>query len=159
MAKQRILPLFILDLDRSHGLGECDFIYCSDKDNGFVARVDILDENQYKDLEPNNIDSKLIVNETTKVAAYFSIVRLTGVNPNDTQLRALLKKASELYVQRTQKEVDYDSLTVSDYKAFLNVLLKQGNEQLANVGSDYNTRKNLVYSTELIKSLIEYLSK
>lgn len=42
MAK-RSVPLFIIDRSRRHKLGECDFIVCTDLDNGFIARVDYVD--------------------------------------------------------------------------------------------------------------------
>lgn len=36
MAKREI-PLFIIDNTRNHKRGECDFLVCTDKDNGFIA--------------------------------------------------------------------------------------------------------------------------
>lgn len=43
MAKREI-PLFIIDTLRNHKRGECDFIVCTDKDCGFIAKVDYIDE-------------------------------------------------------------------------------------------------------------------
>lgn len=42
MAKREI-PLFIVDTSRNHKRGECDFLVCTDKDNGFLAKVDYVD--------------------------------------------------------------------------------------------------------------------
>lgn len=42
MAKREI-PLFIIDNTRNHKRGECDFLVCTDKGNGFIAKVDYMD--------------------------------------------------------------------------------------------------------------------
>ena len=157
MAKKRILPLFMFDLDRSHGLGECDFIYCSDKENGFIARVDILSYDEYSTLETNNIDSKLIINDFAKVGAHIKIVRHTGTNPSDTQIRALMKKASELYQSKTQKKVDANNFGVDDYIKYLDIRLRYAQQSLAEIGSDYNERKIVQFSISIIDSLINHL--
>lgn len=40
---KREFPLFIVDHNRAHKFGEVDFIYCSDIDNGFIAKVEYID--------------------------------------------------------------------------------------------------------------------
>lgn len=47
MAKREI-PLFIVDTSRNHKRGECDFLVCTDKDNGFLAKVDYVDGEKEK---------------------------------------------------------------------------------------------------------------
>ena len=39
---RREIPLFILDRSRKHKVGPYDFLVCTDKDNGFVAKVDYV---------------------------------------------------------------------------------------------------------------------
>ena len=39
---RREIPLFILDHSRKHKVGPYDFLVCTDKDNGFVAKVDYV---------------------------------------------------------------------------------------------------------------------
>ena len=41
---KREIPLFVFDKNREHGIGECDFVCCTDIDNGFIAKIDYTDE-------------------------------------------------------------------------------------------------------------------
>lgn len=40
---KREIPLFIVDSSRKHKKGECDYICCTDKDSGFIAKIDYID--------------------------------------------------------------------------------------------------------------------
>ena len=71
MAKREI-PLFIFDKNRDHGIGECDFVYCTDIDNGFIAKIDYTDEpesvSEWARIgKPNNgISLRIEINESSE---------------------------------------------------------------------------------------------
>lgn len=93
---KREFPLFIVDHNRAHKFGEVDFIYCSDIDNGFIAKVEYIDGFIEEVGEDYRIEPGL---SGSNISAKISIKRITGKNPDKTKIRGLLKTGYEvLYI-------------------------------------------------------------
>ena len=91
MAKREI-PLFIVDTSRNHKRGECDFLVCTDKDNGFLAKVD------YVDGEKEEVgDDYRIGCPRNGVSLRIQIYQMIGTHPNVGNIRTLLKKGKGTY--------------------------------------------------------------
>ena len=89
MAKREI-PLFIVDTSRNHKRGECDFLVCTDKDNGFFAKVD------YVDGEKEEVgDDYRIGCPRNGVSLRIQIYQMIGTHPNVGNIRTLLKKGMD----------------------------------------------------------------
>lgn len=93
---KREFPLFIVDHNRAHKFGEVDFIYCSDIDNGFIAKVEYIDGIVEEVGEDYRIEPGL---SGSNISAKISIKRITGKNPDKTKIRGLLKQAMK-YLHR-----------------------------------------------------------
>ena len=64
---KREIPLFIVDSSRKHKKGECDYICCTDKDSGFIAKIDYIDvELEAMKRYPKNISELLKDDLTSK---------------------------------------------------------------------------------------------
>ena len=71
---KREFPLFIVDHNRAHKFGEVDFIYCSDIDNGFIAKVEYIDGIVEEVGEDYRIEPGL---SGSNISAKISIKRIT----------------------------------------------------------------------------------
>lgn len=124
MAKREI-PLFVIDTTRSHKLGECDFIVCTDMDNGFVASIDYI-PGQKEEVT----DTVRISPANNHVSAKMEIKRFTGQNPNPSQIRTLMKKGMEKYVSENQRVINVENPSVEDMVSFLDTLIKGNKHQI-----------------------------
>lgn len=86
MAKREI-PLFIIDTLRNHKRGECDFLVCTDKDCGFIAKVDYIDE------EKEEVgDDYRIGLPRRGCSMRIKVYQMIGQHPDTGRIRTLLKK-------------------------------------------------------------------
>ena len=105
MAK-RELPIFVLDTNRAHKKGECDWIVCTDRDSGFVAKIDYVDG----DIDEVGDDYR-IQSRGVGISIRIAIVRSIGDNPKTTDVRTLLKKAAKHYIDTTVKPMNVNQPT------------------------------------------------
>lgn len=154
MAKREI-PLFIFDLSRDHSLGECDFVSCTDVDNSFVAKIDYVTNS-----EDVITDTLRIGNENNGIKLRLEVKRVTGIHPNRSSIRTLLKKAEDLYIERNLKSINIDMPSDDDMINFLRIMIEGNKKNITEAGVDMNVRK-IVYTSirmlEAIKHRIENL--
>ena len=113
---KREFPLFIFDLSRDHKLGECDFVACTDVDNAFVAKID------YVTGIDNVITDNLRINRSNgEVKLRIEIKRITGKNPDNAAIRTLMKKAEDLYCERSISRINIDNPSKADMLSFLEI--------------------------------------
>ena len=153
MAKREI-PLFIFDLNREHYIGECDFVACTDVDNGFVAKIDYV-----TDVDNIITDTVRIVRNNGHIKLRLEIKRITGKNPDKAAIKTLLKKAEDLYCQRSQKHVNLDKPSKKDMIKFLDVLINGNKHYVSDAGSDYNERKTLLTSIAMLEAIKSELNE
>lgn len=151
MAKREI-PLFVFDLNRDHNLGECDFVVCTDVDNAFVAKIDYA-------IGVDNVitDNLRIMRSNGPIKLRLEIKRIIGKNPDNTSIRTLLKKAEDLYCERTQKSVNIVNPSTDDMLNFLDVLIKGNKRNISEAGIDVKERKNVLTSIAMLEAIREKL--
>lgn len=151
MAK-RSIPLFVFDLTRRHKLGECDFVACTDVDNGFVAKID------YVKGDVNEVDvNTRIGNCNNGISLRLSILRYTGRNIDPTQVRALLKQAETKYVDLVQKKMDTDSPSVGECIDFLDALIRGNKHYIDEYKGDFEGRNTTIMSLKMLEKCKAYL--
>ena len=110
---RREIPLFILDRSRKHKVGPYDFLVCTDKDNGFVAKVDYV-----LGMDEMTTDQVRIGPARGGLRMRIQIKRMTGKNPDSTQLRSLLKKGMDYCTDVLSirfQPIEYDTKTCIDF--------------------------------------------
>lgn len=116
---KREIPLFIVDSSRKHKKGECDYICCTDKDSGFIAKIDYIDG----ELEETGSDYRIGLSKNG-ISCRMKIVRAMGENPTETAIRSLLKKGMEYYSTIIQKNVDVTKLSREDCVDCIDTIIK-----------------------------------
>ena len=147
---KREFPLFIVDHNRMHKFGEVDFVYCSDIDNGFIAKIEYVDgiiEEVGEDyrIEPSPSGAN--------VSAKISIKRITGKNPDNTQIRALLKQAMKYYISLSTFSADIGKPTVKQMVLFIDTLILEGRKNAIAAGSNYNYRNTVLTSIAFLEAI------
>lgn len=151
MAKREI-PLFIIDTARRHKKGECDFVCCTDKDNGFIAKVDYVEGNveeagdDYRIGKPNG-----------GVSIRIKIHEFIGTNPKTSEIRTLLKLCMEYYTDMVRKKINVDRPDKSECIDFLRMLI-DGNMHNLNKCTPQE-RQTTIMSLHILESVIGYLSE
>lgn len=150
MAKREI-PLFIFDTSRNHNLGECDFVTCTDIDNAFIAKIDYV-----TDLDNIITDRLRIVRSNGLIKLRIEIKRITGKNPDNTAIRTLMKKAEDLYCERTMKRINIDKPSKNDMLNFLDIIIAGNKHNIAKAGiEERNTILTSISMLEAIRSEID----
>lgn len=152
MAK-RELPIFVLDTNRAHKKGECDWIVCTDRDNGFVAKIDYVDG----DIDEVGDDYR-IQSRGVGISIRIAIVRSIGDNPKTTDVRTLLKKAAKHYIDTTVKPMNVAQPTRQECVEFLKLLIHSNLHNLDEAGSDYNERNTVLTSLSMLQAAADYLT-
>lgn len=145
MAKREI-PLFIFDKNRDHGLGECDFVCCTDIDNGFIAKIDYTDE-------PESVSEWARIGKPNNgISLRIEIKRIIGMNPNTGTIRTLMKKAEILYTESSQVRVG-DRPTDKEMVDFLDILMAGNKHYLSEAGSNTSERNTILSSLKMLDSI------
>lgn len=144
---KREFPLFIYDNTRSHKLGECDFVVCTDLDNGFVAKID------YVDADKSYVDDDTRIEVSNGIGARMSIKRIIGNNPNKESIRTLMKKCMALYMSMVRKTINVDEPSTQDCIDFLDILISGNKHNIDACGSDYNERKTVLASISMLETI------
>lgn len=123
---RREIPLFIFDNQRKHNIGAYDYLVCTDKDNGFVARVD------YVTGQPEMATDTVRVGQTRGgIAIRLDIKRFTGTNVNPSEVKSLMKLGMD-YCSKVMTAFELsDAPSVDECVIFLERLI-QANQ--ANLG-------------------------
>lgn len=148
MAKREI-PLFIFDTNRTHSLGECDFVSCTDVDNAFVARISFV--RNASEMVTDNI--RVTAPNDNGISCKMEVKRITGLNPNDGQIRTLMKKAMEMYTETTVKKNNSNEATDEEMIHFLDKLIQGNRHNLDELGSDYTSRNILSSSLHMLEAI------
>lgn len=148
MAKREI-PLFICDTSRWHNQGDADFIACTDQDNGFVARIDIVSSD-----EPDTVTDTLRIgcgNRGYKMR--MEIKRVTGNNPTPSAIRTLMKKACDYYCENKRTLLHTEDPTTLECVRFLNLLIDGNRQNLQESGGDFSRRKTVETSLKMLEAI------
>lgn len=138
---KREIPLFIIDTKKSHKKGECDFIVCTDQNNGFVAKVEYVASNA-----PEHGDDYRIDCNRNGLSVKTSIKRMLGANPKTTEIKTLLKKGVEYYIETVTLSVDATKATTDECIDFIEKLSAGNRHYLDEAGVDYDER-NIVLAS------------
>lgn len=155
MAKREI-PLFIYDLTRRHKLGECDFVACTDQDNGFVAKFDYVDGKDEREEDGLRIGH---YNPNGDVSLRVQIRRHTGAEMDPAKVRTLLKQAEKRYVEMVQRGIDTNNPSVEDCIEFLGLLIRGNRHIVDEQAGDYVGRQTTLTSIRMLEACMEYLSE
>ena len=117
MAKREI-PLFIFDNQRKHSIGAFDYLVCTDKDNGFVARIDYVDG-----VEEMATDTVRVGLKRNGIAMRMEIKRFTGTNVKASEVRTLMKLGMDYCAKVQTLKVDDHTPSVEECAAFLQKLI------------------------------------
>lgn len=148
MAKREI-PLFICDTSRWHNQGDADFIACTDQDNGFVARIDIVSSD-----EPDTVtDTLRIGHENRGYKMRMEIKRVTGNNPTTSAIRTLMKKACDYYCDNKRTPLHAENPCTLECVRFLNILIDGNRQNLQDAGADYAERKTVETSLKMLEAI------
>lgn len=151
MAK-RETPLFIIDNTRAHRKGECDFLVCTDQDNGFIAKIDYIDG------EITEVgDDYRIGYPRSGVSCRIQIQRIFGRNSRPSEIRTLLKKGMDTFVRSIVKTIHVDRPSKAECADYLEVLARMNQKELDAAGSDYDQHKIVENSIKMLTASAEYL--
>lgn len=149
MAKREI-PLFIIDRTRRHKRGECDFLVCTDKDSGFIARLDYVDG----EIEEAGDDYRIGV-PNGGISCKMQILRVTGERPDAAAVRTLMKRGMDYYASVSQREISVESPSRDDCIEFIKLLVDSNRHNLQ--GRPLNERQITARSISMLEAAVEYL--
>ena len=147
---KREIPLFIIDRTRQHKRGECDFLVCTDRDNGFIARIDYIEGER----EEVGTDYRIGL-ANGGMSARIQIMRMTGERPTESATRTLLKRAMTYYGEFAQTALNVDKPSREDCSKFLDLLIK-GNRSNLNQGS-LQERQTVAMSLRMLEACKDYI--
>lgn len=151
---KREIPLFIIDTKKSHKKGECDFLVCTDQDNGFVAKVEYVAAS-----EPDYGDDYRIDSNRNGLSIKTTIKRMFGTNPKASEVKSLLKKGVDYYVESVTLAVDATKATTDECIDFIEKLSAGNKHYLDEVGVDYDERKIILTSLAMLDAIKNKLFK
>lgn len=151
MAKREI-PLFIIDTLRNHKRGECDFLVCTDKDCGFIAKVDYIDE------EKEEVgDDYRICFPRRGCSLRIKIHQMIGQHPDTGRIRTLLKKGAEYFLKAVTCEVHVKNPSREECADFLNTLVRMNKQYVDDAGSDYQARQATIHTIMMLEATRKFL--
>lgn len=154
MAKREI-PLFIFDLTRRHKLGECDFVACTDQDNGFVAKFDYVNGKESREEDGLRICH---YNPLGNVSLRVQIRRRTGAEMDTTKVRTLLKQAEKRYVEMVQRGINTTSPSIEECIEFLDLLIRGNRHVVDEYAGDYAGRQTALTSIRMLEACRGHLT-
>lgn len=152
MAK-REFPLFILDTLRTHKRGECDFIVCTDRDNGFIAKIDFIPGEKEETCADYRIGYA-----NNGISCRIRIQQMTGANSRESDIRTLLKKGLDYYVQAVRCQVNIERPSRQQCADFIRQLIRSNMKAIDDAGSDYARRNIVKKSLSMLEASADYLT-
>ena len=150
---KREIPLFIIDTKKSHKHGECDFLTCTDVDNGFVARIDYV-ENE----APGMGDNYIVGYKRGVLAVKMTIKRIIGLNPNQGNIRTLMKKGLDYYVESVTLAVGATEVTTKQCIDVMDQLAEGNKHYIKEFGSDFEQLQTIKTSLMMLDAIKHKLS-
>lgn len=151
---KREIPLFIIDTKKSHKKGECDFLVCTDKESGFVAVIEYISASN-----PESGNDYRIDYSRNGLSVRLSIKRIIGINPNVANIRTLMKKGLDYYVESVTLAVDATKATTKQCIDFVEKLANGNKHYLDEVGVDFEERKTILTSLAMLDAIKNKLYK
>ena len=151
MGKKEI-PLFIIDRTRQHKKGECDFLVCTDKDSGFIARMDYIDG----EIEEVGDDYRIGI-PNGGISLRIKVLRMTGKRPTKASVRALLRAAMKYFGKFAHQPLHIDNPSVEECCKFLDLLIN-GNRGSVSEGTPAQQRSTQM-SIKMLEATQQYLAK
>ena len=149
---RREIPLFIFDKNRWHRQGAADFLVCTDMDNGFIARVDYVNE-------PETVtDTVRISKGPNGINLKLEIRRMTGANPSSSAIRTLMKKGSEYITENGQVSIDTNNPSTQDCIDFLTILINSNRQNVQEAGSDSREKEIVMTSLSMLEAIRKKLT-
>lgn len=147
MAKREI-PLFVIDTNRYHNIGEADFLVCTDRENGFIAKMEyVTGENDIV------TDTLRIGGNNGGIKLRMEVKRIIGTNPSANAIRTLMKKGFEFFTENVQVKVDIDQPTTEQCISFLEEMIRTNRHYIQQAGVDYEERKTIMTSLKMLESI------
>lgn len=153
MAKREI-PLFIIDTTRNHKRGECDFLVCTDKGNGFIAKVDYING----EIEEVGDDYRIGLPQRG-ISCRIQIQQMTGNNHRSNEIRTLLKKGMDYFAKSVQKPIHFDAPSKEECATYLELLAKANKKSLDEAGSDFEAHSIVENSINILLAASDFLRK
>ena len=151
---KREIPLFVIDTKKCHKKGECDFIVCTDQDNGFVAKVEYVSAT-----EPEYGDDYRVDCPRNGLSLKTTIKRVFGNNPKATEVKSLLKKGVEYYIESVTLSVDVTKVTTAECIEFVEKLSAGNKHYLEEAGVDFDERRIIQMSLDMLDAIKNKLFK
>lgn len=142
---KREIPLFVLDTNRTHKMGECDFITCTDVNSGFIAKIDYIDQND------NYVDDNTRIECKDGVGCRMQVKRVIGLKPDKGDVRTLMKQAFEYFRKSVQFQVNVDEPSTEDCIKYIDAIIVSNKQYIDECGSDYNKRKTVASSIMIME--------
>lgn len=150
---KRTIPLYIIDTSRAHKRGECDYIVCTDKENGFIARCEFLDGRA----EEAGDDYR--IRTFQGVSVRITVERYLVDEPDKAKVRTLLKGAEKYYLSLSQFRVDINSMPIEECIKGLYSIARSFRTQADRHTGDYEERVTLLCAEATLMKSKEYLEK
>ena len=147
MAKREI-PLFIIDTNRCHSIGEADFMVCTDRENGFIAKLEYVTGG-----DDVVTDTIRIGGENGGIKLKMEVKRVIGTNPSANAIRTLMKKGFEFFTESVQLKVDIEEPTTEQCIGFLDTMIRSNRHYIEQAGSDYEERRTIMTSLQMLQSI------
>lgn len=151
---KREIPLFIIDTKKSHRRGECDFLVCTDKDNGFIAKIDYIEQTQPEHGEDYRIDYC-----RGGLSVKLSIKRVFGTNPDKTHTRTLMKRGLDYYMDSVTLAVNANKISTQDCIEFIDKLSEGNKQYLQEAGADFEELQTVKMSLLMLDAVKDKLIK
>lgn len=150
--RKREIPLFIVDRTRRHKKGECDFLVCTDKDSGFIARLDYL-EGEFEEAG----DDYRVGFPNNGISCKMQILRMTGERPDVSAVRTLMKKGMDYYARVSQREINVESPSREDCIEYIRLIIDGNRHHLQE--RPLNERQTAARSMAVLEAAVEYLKE
>lgn len=151
---KREIPLFIIDTKKSHKKGECDFLVCTDQDSGFISQIDYVASEKQDVCDDYRIDYC-----RNGLSLKMTIKKIIGSNPNKSNIRTLMKKGLEYYVESVTLSVDAAKASTEECIDFIAKLADGNKHYLEEAGVDYNERVIIKTSLMMLDAVRNKLRK
>lgn len=151
---KREIPLFIIDTKKSHKKGECDFLVCTDQDSGFIAKIDYIESSKQDIGDDYRIDYC-----RNGLSLKMTIKKIVGCNPNQSNIKSLMKKGLDYYVESVTLSVDATKATTEECIDFIAKLADGNKHYLEEAGADYNERAIIKTSLMMLDAVRNKLRK
>ena len=101
----------------------------------------------------SNNDGCVVARSNGEVKLRIEIKRITGKNPDNAAIRTLMKKAEDLYCERSISRINIDNPSKADMLSFLEILLNGNKHNVAQAGVNSEERKITLTSISMLEAI------